>query len=139
MSSDYNIVQRDPASGCSPELEPRFQLDLLQVGEAFAGGELDDLHLRLPDRSLPGDDASVSLGSGEGDDAGFVGFEVFGVDPAANDPEREEIKRIARGDAVEFGGCTGEFGGEHERVGLRGRDEGQVVANAGHLPRRVEC
>lgn len=114
-------------------------MEFLQAGEASASGKRDDLHLGLPDRSLVGDDASVSLGSGEGDDAGFVGSEVFGVDPAANDPEREEIKRITRRDAVELGGCSGKIDGEHECIGLRGRGEGNVAAIASHLPRRVEC
>lgn len=114
-------------------------MEFLQAGEASAGGKLDDLHLRLPDRSLVGDDASVSLGSGEGDDAGFVGAEVFRVNPAANNPEREEIERIARRDAVELGGCRGEIDGEYERIGWRGWGEGDIGAVAGYFPRRVEC
>lgn len=79
-------------------------MEFRQADKAPAGGKLDDLHLCLSDWPFPSSDVPVGLGSGEGDDTGFVGEKEFWIDPAADDPERQEIKRIAMRDAGELGG-----------------------------------
>lgn len=138
MPGDHDIVQRNPASGTIPKLEPRLHVQLPQPREASAGSEIDDLHRRLPDGSLPLDGGAIGLGSSEGDNARFVGAEVLWIHPAADDPQGEQIERVARRDAVELGSGRGKVNGEGNCVGLRAWDEGEVGAIAYNFPGGME-